>query len=1151
VLFNTIVLYGNILPPPTRGFFLPEIHREVEPVGRMMPHFIAPRERDAWATIRGYVYQVDLTIARWLDVEPGDLLELERGEDIDLLSRAITAQNEEEQRRLLEQVKHREHAVTLRTPAAIAALANFFAHRTANPNVPLFFRYTTNARVGCERPSPILGRVPALVAWEQLRRGDLQEAAQRDAVDGIRDLLLQADRPSDIHQGTWSAFQSYLQGADHAQLFVFIQSFEWSTDTPSVQKLGQDLKQQLIDRGYAIDAQEAEAQYFRLFLHVVETLSSPGIKQLQKEDLERLIALPTLSATDHAKLEALREMTGQIEQRLEAVEEQLRSSVVLQVPYPGMSPEETNQRIAGIVDLMNRAQEREHLFSPAPEPQGPPSDEVFLPLPARFVGRQEAIEWLRERLVTSGKRAATALIGMAGLGKTALATKVIRQLRAEGHFHDGIAVIHGSGQTDTVALARIILARFDPYRRRLEHSDFPALIDVASSTLGTKDVLIVLDNIEPDLAVIDVVRLFTGSGATVLLTARHQLPYDAMPQEGVYTVGLLPPGEALELFAHASGRVSPDAFAPQEWDAANRIIQALESHTLAIVLAGAYAVHSGRDLEALALELLHPWRAIELPDGQTPSAVATMFDQSIRALPKEAKQVLLACAAFGTTEFSRNATLAVARELSVAHPESCVDLLVSRYLVEAFAITNLPVGSDRERLNLHQLIRGCAEAGFKHWTERRRKRVFAAIARYYASYSKSQKDEALSNDEVNIIAAIEWAHAQRHDAIVADLCAGMRTYWVDHWHVEAAQQYLPWGMEAAKMVASTTQAPSDLLRAADLVLAYSQVLLDLGQLDQAQKLLQASLTCFHDQGSRKGEAATRYELAQNARLRGNSELAKQYLEDSLVIMRELNERHGEAVVLAALGQLALLEGKFQVGKDYCQQARSVLRDDPHPGVEGWISFILMFLAALEGRMMEAAELLREGQSHWQHLKGRGGQLMMLIMLGQLAISQGHFQEAWSLYQQSLALAREMRDQRGQAASLLGLSIIHLAANQLEQAELLTQEILSLLHHVSDHGIEVVTWLISAQIAVARGRFDEAEQRYRTCLDLVRQGPGALYPVVAIECAQFLIIERHKQHEGCALLDETIQRYTTMGLDNEARDARAFAQQLGCGDAQTA
>ncbi len=1118
---------------------------------RKMPHFIVPRERDAWATIRGYVYQVDLTIARWLEVEPGNLLELEHGEDIDLLSRAITTQNEEEQRRLLEQVKHREHAVTLRTPAAIAALANFYAHRTANPNVPLFFRYTTNARVGCERPSHILGQVPALVVWEQLRRGELQDATQRHAIDVIRDLLLQAARPSDIHQESWLAFQNYLQGADHAQLLTFIQSFEWSTDTSSVQKLRLDLKQQLLDRGYAIDALEAEAQYLRLFLHVVETLSSPSIKQLRKEDLERLIALPTLSATDHAKLEALHEITGQIEQRLEAVEEQLRNSELLQVPFLGMSQEETNHGIAGIVDLMARAQEREHLFSPALEPQGPPGDEVFLPLPARFVGRQETLEWLRERLTTNGKRAATALVGMAGLGKTALATKVIRQLRAEGHFLDGIAVIHCSGQTDVVTLARFILARFDPYRRRLEHSDFPELIDVASNAFGTKDVLIVLDNIEPDLAVIDVLRLFTGSGATVLLTARHQLPYDAIPQEGVYTIGLLSPEEALELFVLATGRVSPEAFAPQELAAADRIIEALERHTLAIVLAGAYAAHSGRDLETLAQEVLHPRRAIELPDGQTPSAVAIIFEQSIRALPQEAEQVLLACAAFGTTEFSRNAVLAVARELSVAHPESCVDLLISRYLVDAFAITNLPVGSDRERLHLHQLVRGCAEVGFKHWTEGRRKKVYAAIAHYYASYSRSLNDEALSNDEDNIIAAIKWAHTQKQNPIVADLCAGMRTYWVDHWHIEAAHQYLPWGMEAAEMVASATQAPSDLLRAADLALAYSQVLLDLGKLDQAQNMLRTSLTCFLNYGDRKGEAAVRYELGQNARLRGNSELAKHYLEDSLTITRELNDRYAVAVVLAALGQLALLEGKFQIGKDYCQQALNVLRDDPHPGVEGWIFFMLMFLAALEGHMMEAAELLQEGQSRWQHVRGRGGQVMMLGILGQLASSQGQFQEAWPLYQQSLTIAREMGDQRGQAVSLLGLSMIDLATHQLEQAELLTQEILSLLHHVSDHGIEVVTWLIRAQIAVERGRFDEAEQRYRTCLELIRQGPGALYPVVAMECAQFLITVRHKQHEGCALLDETVQRYTTMGLDNEARDARAFAQHLGCGDAQTA
>lgn len=1119
-----------------------------EPVRGMMPHFIVPRERDAWATIRGYVYQVDLTIARWLDVEPGNLLELEHGEDIDLLSQAILPHDEAEQRRLLEQVKHREHALTLRTPAALAALANFSAHRTANPNVRLSFRYTTNARVGCERPSPIVDHVPALVIWEQVRRGELLDAAGRDAIDAIREVLLQAARPPDIQEGTWSAFQNYFRGADHDQLLSFIQAFEWSTGTPAVQELRQNLKQQLLARGYAHDTLEAEAQYLRLFLHVVETLSSPGIKQLRKEDLEGLIALPTLSATDHAKLEVLREMTGQLEQRLDAVEEQLRSSVVLQVPFPGMSQEETHQHIAGI---LTRVQEGEHLFSPARNPQGPPGDEVFLPHPARFVGRQDALAWLRDRLSTSGKGAATALVGMAGLGKTALAAQVIHQLRTQGHFHDGIAVIPGSGHTHALTLARVILARFDPYRRRLEHSDLPELMDVASNTFGSKDALIVLDNIEPDLAVIDVLRLLTGSGATVLLTARHRLPYDALSQEGVYAIGPLSTEEALDLFAQATGRVSPEAFTPQESAAADRIIQALERHTLAIILAGAYATQSGRDLETLAQEVLQPWRAIELPDGQTPSAVALMFEQSIRTLPKGAKEVLLACAAFGSTEFSRNAVLAVARGLSVAHPESCVDLLISRYLVEAFALTNLPVGSDRERIHLHQLVRGCTEEGYRHWTARRRKNVNATLARYYASYAQSQNDEALSTDENNITAAIEWAHTHRQNALLADLCAGMRTYWIDHWHVEAAQRYLPWGMEAAEVVASATHVPADLLRAADLGLASGQILLDVGKLDQAQELLHTSLTCFRTYGDRKGEAAARYELGQNARLRGESEEAKHSLEDSLAIARELKEQQAMAIVLAALGQLALLEGEFQVGKDYCQQALVTLRDDSHPGVAGWISFILMFLAALEGRMTEAAELLREGRSHWQHVRGRGGQLMLLLVLGQLALSQGQFQEAWPLYQQSLALARDMGDQRGQAVSLFGLSSMYLAANQPEQAELLIQEILSLLQQVSDHGIAVGTWLISAEIAVARGRFDEAEQRYRTCLDLLHQGPGLLFPVVALRCAQFLITVRHKQHEGCALLDETIGRYSAMGLDNQARDARAVALQLGCGDAQSA
>src|ERR1051325_4676043 len=128
-----------------------------------MPAFITTRNRDAWATIRGYVYQVELTIERWLQLQPGQILELERGEDIDTVQKSLFS-DEEEQSRLLEQIKRREKNLTIRAPQALEALASFYEHLSANPELDLRYRYVTNANIGTERPSPLPGRLPAIKA---------------------------------------------------------------------------------------------------------------------------------------------------------------------------------------------------------------------------------------------------------------------------------------------------------------------------------------------------------------------------------------------------------------------------------------------------------------------------------------------------------------------------------------------------------------------------------------------------------------------------------------------------------------------------------------------------------------------------------------------------------------------------------------------------------------------------------------------------------------------------------------------------------------------------------------------------------------------------------------------------------------------------
>ncbi|MEQ8972615.1 MAG: hypothetical protein RIE73_19740 [Coleofasciculus sp. C1-SOL-03] len=141
-----------------------------------MPDFTTVRDRDAWNTIRGYVYQVDLTIQRWLNLQPGQTLELECGEDIDIISHSLTATPEEWQRQL-EQVKHRDKSITLKTDEAVTAIACFLEHYQANPETNLLFRFTTNTKAGREQQPLHLERLSESAIAQWLREAGNGELA--------------------------------------------------------------------------------------------------------------------------------------------------------------------------------------------------------------------------------------------------------------------------------------------------------------------------------------------------------------------------------------------------------------------------------------------------------------------------------------------------------------------------------------------------------------------------------------------------------------------------------------------------------------------------------------------------------------------------------------------------------------------------------------------------------------------------------------------------------------------------------------------------------------------------------------------------------------------------------------------------------------
>src|ERR1700693_863212 len=107
--------------------------------------FISNPRRDASATIAGFVFQVNVTILRWLELREDEHLELEGGADIDSVQDSLNVGGSGVTR-LLEQIKARSgRSVTLRSEEALEALSNFCSHRVANPTSKLKFRYITTA----------------------------------------------------------------------------------------------------------------------------------------------------------------------------------------------------------------------------------------------------------------------------------------------------------------------------------------------------------------------------------------------------------------------------------------------------------------------------------------------------------------------------------------------------------------------------------------------------------------------------------------------------------------------------------------------------------------------------------------------------------------------------------------------------------------------------------------------------------------------------------------------------------------------------------------------------------------------------------------------------------------------------------------------
>jgi len=275
--------------------------------------------RDAWSTIRGFVYQVDYTILRWLELNENDILELERGEDIDIIQRDLANQ---EISRDLEQIKYRAESITLNTDITFELLQNFYNHRINNPGKNIRFRFLTNAKYGQERPTIFTEGDKGIERWISLydpetdwENNKTASALKHHIQNRIKEQIqLYTGKVTEEQRSLmvyWQGFHDYLDNIEN--LRSFLSNFEWAND-----KLDQFTIVTLVlsKLQQIFNPNDSRAIYERLFVFIFKLLSKNGVKSLNKESLDSQVRNTIPDPADQKLVAILKALLSEVDQRL-------------------------------------------------------------------------------------------------------------------------------------------------------------------------------------------------------------------------------------------------------------------------------------------------------------------------------------------------------------------------------------------------------------------------------------------------------------------------------------------------------------------------------------------------------------------------------------------------------------------------------------------------------------------------------------------------------------------------------------------------------------------------------------------------------------------------------------------------------------------
>jgi DNA-binding SARP family transcriptional activator/tetratricopeptide (TPR) repeat protein len=648
----------------------------------------------------------------------------------------------------------------------------------------------------------------------------------------------------------------------------------------------------------------------------------------------------------------------------------------------------------------------------------------------------------------------TAIDGMAGVGKTALAVQAAH--RMVDRYPDGQLFVDLHGYTEAVAPMKPSQA-LDCLLRSLgvPGERIPADVDQRAalyrSRLAEQRMVIVLDNAATET---QVTPLLPGApGCVVLVTSRRRLA--GLDHTHTMTVDTLPVPDAVALLHQTTGDTRLVGEPP---DVVEELVELCGRLPLAIRIAAArLRSHPTWGLGHLAARLRdQQQRLAELSAGER--SVTAALDLSYQDLSADQQRTY--------------------RRLGL-HIGSDVDAYAAAALLDA---TVLDASQQLERLLEAHLLQEPTPGRYR----------FHDLTRAHAAYTATRDEPGhykathrlLDYYRYGAAVAMDTAYPFERDyrpqvppastpaPDLADSAAALN--WLN--------RELP-NLLAAARYATDHDEPAHLLHLSSILHWHLRTQ---GAYQEAETLYQQALTAARAADNSAAEAEALAGLGHTYRLQGQHTEATDHYMHALRLARTAGHHEAEMDALVGLGHMDLLHGRYELGADHYQKASQLARTTGHHAAEMKALNGLGHIRRAQGRHGQATDHYQQALQIARATGYQSAEMEALNGLGILHWLNGRYDQATVHLGQALRLAHTAGHLAAQMNALAGLGLVHRFRSQYDQAAHHFQHLLDLAAQSGNRNYQFEAWQGLGRIHCATGHLDTALTHHHKALTLATE-----------------------------------------------------------------